>query len=149
MSKRFGHLSKRFVLSLAPRQLGLVERAFVADNLTNTEFELWNTMLRADQQHSLLVARRFAALYQNASRAHLAGALLHDIGKTTSQLGTLGRVMATLVGPRTPRFRSYLDHEALGAAMLDTAGSDAITISMVSGKCDPQTRLLLEQADNI
>jgi hypothetical protein len=42
-----------------------------------------------------------------------------------------------------------LDHESLGAAMLNTAGSDAITISMVNGKCDAQIFQLLEQADDI
>jgi hypothetical protein len=42
--------------------------------------------------------------------------------------------MATLVGPRTARFRQYHDHEALGASMLADAGSDPVTVELVQGR---------------
>ena len=52
-----------------------------------------------------------------ATRAEMAGALLHDVGKIEAGLGTFGRVAATVVGPRTRRFRLYHDHEAIGAGL--------------------------------
>jgi 3'-5' exoribonuclease len=63
----------------------------------------------------------------------VAGALLHDIGKVESRLGTFGRVAATIVGPRTDRFRLYHAHEMIGAQMLRRAGSSADTIELVEG----------------
>lgn len=63
----------------------------------------------------------------------MAGALLHDIGKLDSGLGTLGRVVATIAGPRTVRFRRYHDHEEIGAAMLADASSDVVTVELVRG----------------
>ena len=57
----------------------------------------------------------------------MAGALLHDVGKLESGLGTLARVVATIVGPRTARFRRYHDHERIGADLLVAAGSTPVT----------------------
>ena len=76
-----------------------------------------------DRRHSILVARRFVEFAPEASRAEVAAALLHDVGKLASGLGTFARVVATVVGPRTDRFRPYHDHERLGAEMLAAAGS--------------------------
>lgn len=65
--------------------------------------------------------------------------LLHDVGKVQSQLGTFGRVFATLVGkfvrPETPktwqhlsglrgRLGRYLCHSSIGAEMLREVNSD-------------------------
>jgi hypothetical protein len=63
----------------------------------------------------------------------MAGALLHDAGKVEAGLGTFGRVVATVVGPRTARFRSYHDHEAIGARLADAAGSDPVTVALIEG----------------
>ena len=65
------------------------------------------------------------------TRDEMAGALLHDIGKLDSDLGTAGRVVATVVGPRTARFRRYHDHERIGADMLKVAGSSPVTVDLV------------------
>ncbi|MEA3185235.1 MAG: hypothetical protein QOJ74_1712, partial [Ilumatobacteraceae bacterium] len=67
------------------------------------------------------------------SREEMAGALLHDVGKIDSSLGTSGRVVATVVGPRTARYRSYHDHVRIGADMLVAAGSSPLTIDLVRG----------------
>jgi predicted HD phosphohydrolase len=67
------------------------------------------------------------------TRDEIAGALLHDIGKLDSDLGTARRVVATVVGPRTARFRSYHDHERIGAEMLAGVGSATATIELVRG----------------
>lgn len=62
----------------------------------------------------------------------MAGALLHDIGKIESDLGVPGRVLATIVGPRTTRLRTYLEHESRGVELLEQVGSDPVTIDLVA-----------------
>ena len=81
-----------------------------------------------------LVARRFLDRRPAADRAEVAGALLHDVGKVEAALGTFGRVAATIVGPRTERFRTYHDHEAIGARLAAAAGSDAVTVALIEGR---------------
>jgi HD superfamily phosphohydrolase YqeK len=87
-----------------------------------------------DRRHSVLVARRFVDRAPDATGAEIAGALLHDVGKQVAALSTVARVMATVVGPRTDRFRQYHDHERLGAEMLRDAGSDDETLELVAGR---------------
>ena len=143
------HLAKRFVLSLVPSQVQEVERQWVQSVLTTSEFDLWSKMVAQDRQHSVLVGRRFIKYRPTSSPAEIAGALLHDVGKTAAHLGTLARVVATLVGPRTIRFRQYHDHEAIGAAMLQSIGSSELTVSMVEGSCVGELRDALNRADDI
>ena len=102
-----------------------------------------------DRQHSVLVGRRFVKNRPTSSNEEIAGALLHDVGKSAAHLSTLARVVATLVGPRTSRFRQYHDHEAIGAAMLRSIGSDEITIAMVEGSCTGDLKDALNLADDI
>jgi hypothetical protein len=87
-----------------------------------------------DRRHSIVVARRFVARRPAATRAEVAGALLHDCGKIESGLGTLGRVLATVVGPRTARLRTYHDHEAIGAGLAAAAGADPVTVALIAGR---------------
>ena len=148
MSK-ISHLAKRFVLSLVPSQVQEIERQWVHSVLTPSEFDLWNKMMAQDRQHSVLVGRRFVKYQPTATQSEIAGALLHDVGKSAAHLGTLARVVATLVGPRTSRFRQYHDHEAIGAAMLRSIGSNDLTISMVEGSCEGELRQALNRADDI
>ncbi len=42
--------------------------------------------------------------------------------------------MATVVGPRTRRFRLYHDHEALGARLAAAAGADVVTVALIEGR---------------
>jgi putative nucleotidyltransferase with HDIG domain len=148
MSK-ISHLAKRFVLSLVPPQVQEMERQWVHSVLTPSEFDLWNKMMTQDRRHSVLVGRRFVKYRPTSNSAEIAGALLHDVGKSAARLGTLARVVATLVGSRTNRFRQYHDHEAIGAAMLRSIGSDEITIEMVEGSCVGELRQALSRADDI
>ena len=143
------HLAKRFVLSLVPSQVQEVERQWVQSVLTTSECDLWSKMMAQDRQHSVLVGRRFVKYRPTSSPEEIAGALLHDVGKTAAHLGTLARVVATLVGPRTSRFRQYHDHEAIGAAMLRSIGSSELTVSMVEGSCIGELRDALNRADDI
>ena len=148
MSK-IAHLAKRFVLSLVPSQVQEIERQWVHSVLTPSELVLWNKMMAQDRRHSVMVGRRFVKYRPTASQSEIAGALLHDVGKSVSRLGTLARVVSSLVGSRTNRFRQYHDHEAIGAAMLRSIGSDDLTISMVEGSSVGELRQALSRADDI
>jgi hypothetical protein len=98
-----------------------------------------------DRRHAAAVGRRAErALGHQASRPVLAAALLHDVGKIESGLGTYGRVIATLsakvAGAETAyawrrqrgfvrRVGLYLLHPEIGADLLALAGSDPLTVA--------------------
>ena len=146
---KLSHLTKRFVLSLVPSQVQEIERQWVQSVLSPSEFDVWNKMMAQDRRHSVLVGRRFVKSRPNSNSTEIAGALLHDVGKSVSRLGSFARVIATLVGPRTSRFRQYHDHESIGATMLRSVGSNELTISMVGGSCMGELRQALSRADDI
>jgi hypothetical protein len=127
------HLTRRFITSLSRQEPPGVDDKWAASHLLGGELELWSQMSAPDRRHSILVARRFES-QGPWSRDEIAGALLHDVGKLESGLGTFGRVAATIVGPRTARFRRYQDHEGVGADLLTAAGSSEITIELVLGR---------------
>ena len=137
------------MLSLVPSQVQQIERQWVQSVLSQSEFDVWNNMMVQDRRHSVMVGRRFVKYRPTATQSEIAGALLHDVGKSVARLGTVGRVIATLVGPRTNRFRQYHDHEQIGATMLRSIGSDELTISMVEGSCVGELRQALNKADDI
>ena len=128
------HLAKRFVTSLSPAPPPAVDVAWAREHLLPDERLLWARMPAPDRRHSIEVAHRFVARRPAATRDEIAGALLHDAGKIEAGLGTFGRVVATVVGPRTTRFRRYHDHEALGARLAEAAGSDASTVALIEGR---------------
>ena len=108
-----------------------------------------------DRRHAVGVARDTAVLLtqddpnpEDPPREVLAAALLHDVGKVESGLGTFSRVAVTLAtmavgrerilraaaGNRGParllqRAGLYLRHDKLGSEMLSGAGSDQLTVS--------------------
>lgn len=104
-------------------------------------------MSKADRRHAAGVARQVdRALGPGTERPVLAAALLHDVGKTASGLGTFGRVAATVTaaiagrerveewstaGARGWRHRmaAYFRHPTIGAASLAEAGSHELTIA--------------------
>jgi putative nucleotidyltransferase with HDIG domain len=120
----------------------------VASVLSPAELALWRRMSRADRRHAAAVARRVEhALGEVARPPVLAAALLHDVGKVESGLGTLGRVWATLAGAAAPRSREgegrvsrYLRHDQLGAALLTSAGSDPLTVAWAREHHQPPAR---------
>ena len=140
------HLARRFAGSLSRREPSTDEVAWVDSQLLAPELELWRRMPVADRRHSIEVARRFESMGQ-WTREETAGALLHDVGKLESDLGTWMRVVATVVGPRTDRFRRYHDHEAIGADMLVAAGSSEVTVDLLRGTGRASSALMA--ADNI
>jgi hypothetical protein len=129
-----GHLARRFATSLSSAPPPAADVEWAQQWLSPAEHDLWAQMPAADRRHSIEVARRFVARRPDATPAEMAGALLHDAGKVEAGLGTFGRVVATLVGPRTRRFRLYHDHEAIGARLATAAGSDPETVALIEGR---------------
>lgn len=137
------HLSKRFFGSLVPLNPRAVDDRWAREQFLEGEAVLWRKMSRADRRHSVGVARRVeSALGAEATRPVLAAALLHDVGKIDSRLGTPLRVVATLsaaVAGRemaevwvqatgvTRRIGLYLLHPSIGGDLLGMAGSDPFT----------------------
>ena len=106
-------------------------------------------MSNTDRRHAIEVAQRYLAHRPAASRDEVAAVLLHDVGKLASSLGVTGRVAATVVGPRGPRFRAYHDHEPIGAEMCERAGSTPVTVAMVGGRAGTELMAALRRADHV
>jgi hypothetical protein len=146
--KKLWHLVKRAVTSFSNDPLSGADVERVERLLLLPEFELWWTMQPRDQRHSLQVHERFMRFYPPAKRTEQAAALLHDVGKTVSDLGWFMRVVATIVGPRGVAFAMYHDHEKLGAQMLQ-GKSEQRTIDLVGGTADDVVMTALRDADSI
>lgn len=132
------HLAKRFVGSLGQADPPADDLAWVERTLLPGELALWRTMPAPDRRHSVLVATQVEDDWGDAPRELLAAALLHDVGKTASGLGTFGRVGATVViaaagHDRAARWSGrvgrYARHDQLGAELLAAAGADAVVIA--------------------
>ncbi len=141
MASHAVHLAARFFSSLRKGGPTADDEGWAERQLLPGERALWATMSDADRRHAVAVARRVAAqLGPEATRPVLAAALLHDVGKAASALGTFGRVAATLViaaagrprasgwtGGPARRVGLYARHAEVGADMLERAGSDPLT----------------------
>jgi response regulator RpfG family c-di-GMP phosphodiesterase len=147
--KHLAHLMKRFLSSWSRKDVSEDELNMVRSTLSASEFNLWNQFSIADRRHSVEVVQRFAVLLPEASRELRAGVLLHDIGKIQSNLSTLMRVSATVVGPRTKRFAMYHRHEEIGTTMLRHAGSHADVIAVLNQTCNSEVAAAFRSADNI
>jgi len=139
------HLTKRFFGSLRPGGPSSDDVAWVQSVLSEAEFGLWRRMSGPDRRHSAAIGREVAErLGPRADGPVLAAALLHDVGKIDADLGTWGRVIATLsakvAGPETAvawaetrgftrRVGLYLQHPRLGGDMLEMAGSDPLSVA--------------------
>ena len=143
------HLCRRFVSSVFSRRIYEVELAEVQSILSMSEMGLWMKYQNVDKRHSLVVLHRLNELMPTADRDAQAAALLHDIGKSQSQLGVLRRVVATIVGPRTQQFSQYYRHEEIGIGLLENAGCSDVTISLLKGVGDAQVIAALAAADNM
>jgi hypothetical protein len=126
------HLVARFVWSLSAKPPTADDDAWAETQLLPGEVALWRRMPAIDRSHSVRVARRFVGARPAATRAEIAGALLHDVGKIECGLGVWGRVAATIVGGRTERFRAYLDHERIGSELAERAGSERATVDLIA-----------------
>jgi hypothetical protein len=145
------HLTRRFVGSLRPTGPSAEDQAWARSFLLPGESALWSRLSNADQRHSVTVARDVVRrLGDDATRPVLAAALMHDVGKVTSGLGTFARVGATVVGTVVGRERpggrigSYLRHDELGAHLLEVAGSDTLTVTWAAEHHLPPDRWSLD-----
>ena len=147
--KNLWHLIKRFFSSVTASVLSSEELAEVAAVLLPAEKALFVRLTKSDQRHALQVLRRFDRIVPSAPMVARRAALLHDIGKPESGLGTTKRVVATVAGARSQRFRAYHDHEQIGADLLIAAGSDPRTVKLVRGEGDIRHVDALRRADAI
>jgi hypothetical protein len=144
-ARYLGHLVRRFFGSLRPTGPSPADEAWALDRLTPGEAGLWRRMSAPDRRHAVAVAHRVdAALDAAATRAVLAAALLHDVGKVESELGPVRRAVATVAGmvggrDAAQRWRTrrgavgragrYLCHDEIGADLLAAAESDGLTVA--------------------
>lgn len=155
------HLVKRFAGSLRPGGPGPAAEAWVEERLLPGELALWRRLSGPDRRHALGVATRVErALGHEADRPVLAAALLHDVGKLESGLGTYGRVVATLSAKvagtsmattwRTQRGFArrvglYMHHDRLGGDLLELAGSDPLTVAWAREHHGPESRWTIDR----
>lgn len=159
------HLARRFVGSLSHDRPPEPEEQWAAALLGHSERRLWARMAPADQRHAIWVAHRVEGMLppggRDSSKAVLAAALLHDVGKVESGLGTPGRVIATVLGSfgggrLAARWQSsggwrgrlgrYWLHASIGAGLLSDAGSDPLVVRWASEHHLPPERWELPAA---
>ncbi|MFM8958518.1 MAG: HD domain-containing protein [Actinomycetota bacterium] len=143
------HLTKRFIGAVTAAPSTSAEREEIRRILLPSEQNLFDLFGTADQRHALTVLYRFADFAPEAPVEARRAALLHDIGKVESGLGTVARVVATVVGARGVRFQRYHDHERLGVELLTAAGSDTVTLQLLRGEGDASLLTALQRADEI
>ena len=125
------HLAERAVSSMRARPLSPREESEVAALLDDRLAELFWDQPTPDQRHGIEAAR--AVLYElPGAREAAQAALLHDVGKRHARLGTLGRIVATVLAilriPTRGRLGMYLDHATLGADDLAAAGASDLVV---------------------
>lgn len=162
----FRHLAVRFFGALDPRGPAPSEEAWALSWLLPGEQQLWRRMSGPDRRHAAGVARDVADRLGSdggppPGREVMAGALLHDVGKVESGLGTFSRVAVTvaaiglgrdrLTGGGVPggrvgqRVRQYLTHDRIGADLLRRAGSDPFTVAWAGEHHLPAERWTLDR----
>ena len=136
----FRHLAVRFFGALDPRGPSDAEDSWAAGWLLPGEQDLWRRMSGPDRRHAAGVARETARLLgeDQPAREVMASALLHDVGKVESGLGTFARVGVTVAAIGLGRERAaglgdrvagYLAHDRKGADLLTAAGSHPTTVA--------------------
>ncbi|MGH9075887.1 MAG: hypothetical protein ACRDY0_00260 [Acidimicrobiales bacterium] len=166
----WGHLALRFFGALLPVGPRPSRQRWALGQLSTEEARLFSAMSGPDRRHAIGVARSAQGLAAADGRAtrdlpagFVAAALLHDVGKIESGLGTLGRVGATLaaravgrdriVSPARPRpgrrpagrVASYLGHDQIGARLLEGAGSDGLAVGWAREHHLPEHRWSIER----
>ena len=158
MISRGAHLAGRFATSLRPGGPNVADTAWAVAYLSPAEATLWRRMPAADRRESVRVGRRLEAELAGTEHAGDArwtvAALLHDVGKTESRLGTVGRTLATMAGAAAGhdiapawqakggvrrKFGLYLRHDEIGAGMLEMAGSRREVVAWARAHHHPET----------
>jgi HD-GYP domain-containing protein (c-di-GMP phosphodiesterase class II) len=108
------HLAARFFGSLSNAPADPVDIEWARSQLIPGEWELWRQMTNQDQRHSAKVARRFVAVRPESTRAEIAGALLHDVGK----IGIPDEILRKPGALTDDEFAIVRQHVALGDAIV-------------------------------
>ncbi len=138
---RFRRLASRMLDAVRRARCDPADRAWVESILSPVELRLWIRMSAFDQYHAVQSARSVERALAGTPDANdsrwLAAALLHDVGKLSSNLSSSERVIATLAGMAVTastgerwaksrgfsrRLGLYLTHGPVGAAMIRNAG---------------------------
>lgn len=95
--RRIRHLTKRFIVALWPAGPSALESKWAEGFLWEGERRLFAALPNHDRRHLIGVARRVeASLGPLSEERWIAAALLHDVGKSHSRLGPIGRALATI-----------------------------------------------------
>ncbi len=130
--RHLAHLARRFFGSWRARRPDAESQRLVAVVLSPREADVFWAQPVPDLDHAVRSAA--AVLDSNPGRIEWArAALLHDVGKRHSGLGTVGRSLAAALSliriPVRGRFRRYLDHAELGAKELEQLGCDEFVVA--------------------
>ncbi len=138
------HLSRRFFWSIRSPAPDADDEAFLLALLTPAERTLYERQRGIDRAHSVRCAVAIRDELGSEATDEIVASALHDVGKTDADLGTLGRVLATVVGKLVPsdrveawrgrsglpgRVATYCSHEAIGADLLRAAGSSPLAVT--------------------
>jgi hypothetical protein len=136
------HLVRRIVWSLQSHRDVPAGQAALLERLSPAESVLYHTMQPVDRDHAVQNAGH--CLGAGLSDEWVVAAALHDVGKIDADLGTFGRIIASVVmllvgrrrtaslrsrGGMLGRIGAYAAHPDLGAAMLAEAGSDPVVVT--------------------
>ncbi len=129
--RHVSHLTRRFFGSLAAHRPTSSDQSFVAGLLSAAEADVFWSQPVPDLAHAVRSAQSVAEAAPG--RVDLArAALLHDVGKRLSDIGTVGRSLATALSlvrlPTSERMASYLEHARLGAEELTALGCEDLVV---------------------
>lgn len=144
------HLAGRFFGSLSPAGPGAADDEWALAQLLPGERALWARMSGPDRRHAVGVARQALQILDRGpgrpGREVVAAALLHDVGKVESGLGTWARAGVTAAGLVTgrarlaepadarpgslrDRVRLYVTHDRVGGDLIRQAGGHPLTVA--------------------
>ncbi|MGI9584087.1 MAG: hypothetical protein ACR2N7_00680 [Acidimicrobiia bacterium] len=121
------HLVRRFFGHLFASPLNPSEQEQVAEVLHPELLVLFYAQATQDQRHALDVTGRLGSAH------HLSeAALLHDVGKSRSNLGVIQRSLVTVWTfsglPLWGSWLDYVEHGRIGAVALSEAGANRTTV---------------------
>ena len=108
--------SLRAIRYLFYKDLSISDQQYIHQILDEKLVKLFWRLKKEDRAHSLEVLSRIKALTNEKKLYELA--LLHDIGKVSSDIGWLGRIFADLGLNRSLNAKYYKKHEKLGLQLL-------------------------------
>ncbi len=136
-----GHLARRFLGFVTARPLGPAEQQVIAGILDVDERKLFYAQVAADQRHAYDTMTRTGLGSERRGDLVLRAALLHDVGKTASRIGAVGRSLATVLDtfhlPLWSGAATYRNHGPIGAELLARIGCDPLIVDFARRHPDP------------